>query len=170
MKNLRKILLAVVLFVGTTTFASASAFDKGVNILGPHIGYGGYGLNAGLWYEHGVHKYVGIGVQGDFTWLSYGYTGTRYNILGVRAMFTLAGHIPIRQVPNLDIFIKLGLGYGLAAWPSDYNPYGKSGAYLRHYFAWELTVGIRYFFTQKVGVRVEVGYPSWIKAGVDFKF
>lgn len=182
-KGLQKLLLLAVLFVGTTSFASAAAFNKGENFIGPHLGYSWYGGVFGLWYEKAVHEYVGIGAQFDIAY-GYGYAGGVSNIynrtnvyfghvISFRLLFTVAGHIPLRQVPNLDLFIKLGLGYRPAISVGRYvNSNGDvvTGAKLSHWFDGELTLGIRYFFNDKMAFRAEIGFPTYLKAAVDFKF
>lgn len=166
---MKKYLLIIALFVGSTSFVSAAAFGKGAKIIGPHVGYGWHGLHFGLWYDHGVHQYVGLGLQAEVTyrnWAGYGYGYVGGHDVGIRALFVISGHIPIRKVPELDLFIKLGLGYGNHIYPKSRY---KDSLYVRHYFAWDLSLGVRYFFSKRVGVRAEVGWPTWFKFGVDFK-
>lgn len=180
--------MVAALFVGGTSAVSATAFSTGKQFVGPHIGYGWHGLDAGFWYEYAVWDYIGVGADVSVTyggWAGYayygglwgGYTGTyaAVNPVGIRGLFTVSGHIPIRKVPDLDIFIKMGLGYGNHIFPNAKYYDRKTDSIktktaIHHYFAYHFGWGVRYFFGgKKVGIRAELAWPTWFRVGVDFK-
>ncbi|MDR2069988.1 MAG: hypothetical protein LBP81_01020 [Treponema sp.] len=100
---------------------------------------------------------------------TYTYTGTAF---GAR----LAYH-PNFGVKNLDVYATFALGYYLYGAKAEYTgewPTGtlKTSPAKYDTFYWGGNLGVRYFFTPKIGAWAELGYSalSYISAGITIKF
>ena len=157
------------LFATFMIAASVSAFDgatfwkeygggikNGDNIV--HIGatLGGFGFNVNGSYEKAVHinnmlPFTFGGIAG-FTFVSGG------SMVNVDA---LAKYHFNFGVEPLDVYAGVMLGaYG--AFPRGYDPYFK--------FDYGGFAGATWFFTDKMGVTLETGYPYWLNAKFTLKF
>jgi hypothetical protein len=186
-----KKLLVVFLFVGFA--GSVFAFDiasypppiKSGNIMldaGIGLGFSGYGsgklkvppLFAQVDY---ALPNIPITLGGHISYYQYawetGYTSYNWtytwNFLGL--FFRANWHWGF-EVNWLDLYSGLNLGYRVF-WEKVEYPSGYTGAkteYNYSGFDWGLTlVGARFYFTDKIGAMVELGYPH-LRAGITFKF
>jgi hypothetical protein len=105
----------------------------------------------------------------------FGFTASKYNGIGFSqgySYFAFGGRFayhPNFEVPNLDTYAVLTLGYYYYSWKysNNYGPSSNSGSFL-----WGGAIGARYFFTNNVGIFAELGYTAFsvVTAGVTFKF
>ncbi len=122
--------------------------------------------------EFGVHDYVGVGFItgiGGGTGLGWYYSYPEVNVpVGVLANFHFYQLIADKtgkdiHADKLDIYAGVNVGSGVAVqfWGSENQivPLAWGG----------VQVGARYYFTDKVGVNVELGYPKLVHGGVVFK-
>lgn len=157
------------LFATFMIAASVSAFDgatfwkeygggikNGDNIV--HIGatLGGFGFNVNGSYEKAVHinnmlPFTFGGIAG----FTFGSGYSRLNVDGLAKYHFNFG------VEPLDVYAGVMLGaYG--AFPRGYNPYFN--------FDYGGFAGATWFFTDKMGVTLEGGYPYWLNAKFTLKF
>lgn len=195
MKKILCILSLTTLLAFFANSANAQAWQKSTKVLALgvggsyfwHIGnyyrttlgvryyYGyGWGLTGQLNFqgEFGIHKYVGIGfttgVGGRAGWI-YTSTGEVNWPAGVIANFHFYQLIADKTGKNihadkLDIYAGVNVGSGIAAvfFPGETQ-------ILPIFFAGP-QVGVRYYFSKRVGVNGEVGFgKSWVNAGLVFK-
>lgn len=174
--------------------ANAQAWQKDSKVLGLGIGasqffhidnysYYGNGFYYRNWYapitgqlnfqgEFGVHKYVGVGFTtglGGRAGYFYGYNGELNLPIGLLANFHFYQLIADKtgkeiHADKLDIYAGLSVGSGIAAvfYPGVTRlvPMAFGG----------LHAGVRYYFTDRVGVNGEVGWgKSIINVGLVFK-
>ena len=122
--------------------------------------------------EFGIHKYVGLGfttgIGGRGPW-AYGYGG-EFNIpIGMIANFHFYQLIADKtgkeiHADKLDIYVGANIGSGIAI-----AYYPNSDRIVPLAFG-GLQVGLRYFFTPKVGVNAEFGWgKSLVNVGFSFK-
>ena len=99
----------------------------------------------------------------SFSGYGYKFTYTDFAI-GVRGMYHF------NFVKNLDAYLGLTLGYvinsGKAEYTGDWGTMGKTEPTNFSYFLWGGNLGARYFFTNNIGVYLELGYSGLQVAGL----
>lgn len=171
-------MIMVVAALGTTSQKAFAQFEKGDKLLnlGINLGgtYGGGGIGLGASYEAGVHDFISVGAQADFTTWSYGgFSGYkwRYNFFTVAARGSYHFGKHFLTMDNLDLYAGPALGYRISSYST---PDGFSGIYDDGYGSgvfFGVFAGARYYFKPNMGVFAEVGYnASPLKAGITFKF
>lgn len=205
MKKIRTISLVWALLL-ISKLVSAQAFDDGVNLVS--LGFGlpasnkfeeefnenakfynynlkNYGTGV-LKYEHGLHKYFGLGLNMEFSAASVHYeykviqpkadtvtisNDTKSKIFGIYAR--LNGHFPVGN--NFDLYLGAGLGYlyKLNKY-TDTNNADETRIDQRKTvlnFDYQLTLGARYMIKEKVGVFAEIGRATTLcQLGLVVKF
>ena len=185
MKNIIKkiAIVAVALNISVLAFAQTPSFNKGDNVAGVSIGFGGYYSGSfysevsrlpfiGLYYENCVKdnlfdakSSLGIGGMLGYTqvkWKDYWKTST--TVIGVR------GALHYAFVDKLDTYTGLMLGYNIVSWKWLSSTYSGSGnATSDSYFSWFL--GARYYFKDNLAVFAELGYGAAnMNIGLSLKF
>lgn len=176
---MKKTILYITLALFAST-ATAQSFKKGDNIINAGIGFGtnlgGVGdvrpaLSAS--FEHGKWEVGSSGVislggyigNTGYSYKNSGYTQKwNYTIVGARSAYHYTG---ITNLPNLDIYGGLMLGYNIAKYSSDNydgpNSFGSG-------FGFSAYIGGRWFFGDKFGVFTEIGHGvSTLNAGLTVK-
>jgi hypothetical protein len=174
-KTLFMLLVASVLSV--TSEKAFAQFEKGDKLLnaGINLGgtYGGGGIGVGASFEGGVHDFISVGGQADFTTWNYGYFGYkwRYNFFTVAARGSYHYGKHFLKMDNLDLYAGPAIGYRVSSFS---DPDGFSGSYNDGYGSgvfFGVFAGARYYFKPNMGVFAEVGYNAApVKAGIAFKF
>ena len=161
------------LFASFMIAASVSAFDgatfwkeygggikNGDNIVhigaAPYLNYGLFGLNVNGSYEKAVH----INNMLPFTF-------------GGTAGFSFVSGV---SVVNVDALAKYHFNFGIE--PLDVYAgvvLGANGVFLKGFgsafgFDWGGIAGATWFFTDKMGVTLETGWPYWLNAKFTLKF
>ena len=189
---MKKIVLVLLIFavVGTAAFAFdietfADPIEPGNILISPTFNLGTYsysgmviGVTASGDYALPIPIMVGLEVGVALTTWEYGPTSI--------PILARASWHPNFEVDGLDVYLRLKLGYNIAfgEW-SDYWKWGGG-------FSWGGSTGVRYFFSENMGVFGEVGYDlygisiqgrygagyyggvagaigTWFHAGVSFK-
>lgn len=140
--------------------------------------HGAYGFGS-FWYsgtlsvqaEFGVHDYVGVGLCTGIGGRPFvgGGGGVLYVPVGILANFhffqLIADKKNVAIGDKLDLFFGLNVGSGLAA-----NIVKGGGTTVNGIIFAGPQFGVRYFFTDKIGVNFEVGYgKSIVEGGVSIK-
>ena len=165
-----------------TYSVGTGAYNQGDKMLNLGIGLSSYinGANPiGLSYESGISEDISVGAQLDYssgTANDYYYSsrnrwGYSAYYLGARGSYHFNRVLGIRD-ENIDLYAGVGLGYRRFKWDDDYgygNGYGysyNSGLYFNYF------VGGKYYFTEKIGAFVELGYTgiSSSRVGLSVKF
>ncbi len=183
----------------------SQAFDDGTNLINI-----GFGLPAGtritrdfepykkytdykfknygtviLKYEHGLHKYFGIGLNLEYSGSSANYKyDDNANIAAPRYLVTIKGnaygfyarfnaHLPIGD--KLDFYGGAGLGYFYTVnTKTDTNPNANTNIQQKSTvldFDYQLTLGARFMVKDNVGVFVETGRATTaFQLGLVLKF
>ena len=153
--------------------------------------YGVYGLGSyapitgqiSIQGEFPVHKYVGIGfntgiggrASSSISGFNYGYPG-EFNIpIGAIGNFHFYQLIAEKtgkgsklHSDKLDIYAGLNLGSGIAIHPADSYYFGSTQYSALFWIGSQ--VGINYYFTDKLGIKGELGYGKTIfNAALVFK-
>jgi hypothetical protein len=178
------LLFVVVMLSLAQLIAQESTFNKGDKVLNLGIGLGST-LYSGSYYKSQIPPIsasleVGVvdnilekGVVGIGGYLGYSSNKWEYSgwgwkytniIIGARGNF----HYPL--VNKLDTYTGLLLGYNIASskefgTSTGYNYNASSGGVVSSWF-----VGARYYFQEKFGVMVELGYGiTYLNLGVSIK-
>lgn len=164
-----------------TYSAGTGAYNQGDKMLSAGVGLSSYyyGNPIGLSYESGINENISIGVQldynsgstNDYYYSSRNRWGYSAYYLGARGSYHLNRILGIRD-KNVDLYTGIGLGYRRFKWDDDYgygNGYGysyNSGLFFNYF------VGGKYYFTEKIGAFVELGYTgiSSSRVGLSVKF
>ena len=133
----------------------------------------GFAVNVGGEYK--VFKYIGIGWQtgADFLFHSATYQGNypfTYDAIGVPVILKVNVHI-LSAIGNLDIADDLDFyaGINIGGGPGYVNNPYSTGSKLFGFFQAGATVGLRYWFTEKIAIFGEFGYGStFANVGVSF--
>lgn len=160
---------------------SKSTYSVGTNIVSAGIGLGSsiagytYGSQSpaiSLQYERGVAD-AGpgvIGIGGYLGFKTYKYSSSaysykwQYTIIGIRGLY----HLTSIKVDNLDVYGGIMVSYNnLHFSDTDTN----SGANYGSAAGFSIFAGGRYYFTDKIGAFVELGYGvAYINLGLSVKF
>jgi hypothetical protein len=154
-------------------------FHNGDKLLNIGVGLSSYyyGNPIGLSYEVGITDDISVGGQFDYNSGRYDdYYGYNYRYrysayyLGARGSFHFDRVLNLNQ-KKVDLYAGLGIGYQSFKWNDSYygNGYGYnygSGIFLNYF------IGGKYYFTNKVGAFLELGYTglSTSRVGLAVKF
>ncbi len=162
-------ILFMALFLGSN--GNAQNIENKDNII--YLGFGidpfyrGYQKNIGplmLGYERIITDIIGIGRFGVGGTVAQSWYGGGY---GRTALLAKAAYHFDFNVTGLDFYAGAGLGTYFYNFDNHY--YGKHSG--RVGFGHHIFAGLRYFFTDNVGVWTELGYGySLLNVGVAFKF
>lgn len=136
-------------------------------------------------YEHAMTDNLGLGVNVAYAqneW-SYKYSDTDANNNSVtytettsRSTYSILARLNyhIGSDDKFDPYLGIGLGYRDATWKYDTtNPDGTTNVDISGLmpFGMELTLGMRYFFTENIGLYAEFGAAkSVLQGGLAVKF
>ena len=209
MKKTQLILLAIIMVSVFSSSVFSQAFDDGTNLLS--IGFGVppsdriekdfnrkyyYGYNGNnviydykfnnygtgvLKFEHGLHKYFGLGLNLEYSGASASYKSglspvvfernIKNNVIAGYVRFN--GHFPIGE--KLDLYGGVGLGYR-------YSLYKISDSYTDatlnkkqketfFEFDYQVTIGARFMVKDNIGLFIEAGLATTpAQIGIVFKF
>jgi opacity protein-like surface antigen len=107
-------------------------------------------------YSRWKYDYSWSSASYDFGWNNFGF--------GVRSAYHFG------FVKNLDVYAGLTLGFVIQTF--DGNGYSGSGYKASNKFLFGINTGARYFFTNNVGVFLELGYSrlQFVSTGLSLKF
>ncbi|GAB3914410.1 hypothetical protein GCM10028803_59820 [Larkinella knui] len=152
-------------------------YQKGDNLLNIGVGLSSYyyGNPIGISYEAGIDKDFSVGAQLDYNAGNYGnyyYNSSRWRYtatyLGVRGSFHVNRLLKL-NTQKVDLYAGIGVGYRSFRWNDSSYGYGydyRSGLFLNYF------IGGKYYFTNKVGAFLELGYTglSSARVGISVKF
>jgi len=182
---MNKKLIIAALLIAVIAIGSASAFSfvdyaDGIKDSSIFINVGvGYGFFTGLkippiQISVDYHLPIGIplSVGAFFAFAAYEYSTWAWNYDGIYLAFggRAAWHIDL-GVKNLDLYAGVALGYMLDSWTRSWPGWTDYKDSLG-YFYWGGFVGVKYFFTNNIGIYGEFGYSALTVAqiGLAIKF
>jgi hypothetical protein len=189
----------LVLVVGLVFMTTAGAFAQSewYNSYSPSVAKSKMLINAGIGYGFSIRYSLGIppisasvdfrlpvkvpimaGAFGAFSTWGYNTGSGDYKIdvtyINIGFGGQLAYHFNFAE--KLDVYTGMSLGYVIqtagikygSAYDNGYKPGGYSGV---SFLLWGSNVGARFFFTEKLGAYLELGYSGLqvASAGITFK-
>ncbi len=204
MKKTQSILLAIFMLSLFSGDVFSQAFDDGTNLISLGFGvppnqriskdfngkynnnnytdykFNNYGTGV-LKYEHGLHKYFGLGLNLEYSASSVSFKSgvspnlyeqqIKNNVIGAYVRFN--GHLPIKD--KFDIYGGVGLGYLYTLNKySDSNPDPKVNVSHKETifeFDYQVTLGFRFMVKDNIGLFAEFGWATTpAQIGIVFKF
>ena len=158
---MKRLFLTLVLLVAVTAAFAQSPIGKGESQLNAGVGLSSWGLPLYVGLDYGVHQDITLG--GELSWRSFNdnYSGFKYNhsIIGVSGN----GNYHFNTILNIpspwDFYAGLNLGFYIWSSPDGYKGSNASGLGLGG------QIGGRYFFSDKLGVNLELGGGSAFGGG-----
>lgn len=205
MKKIHTILLAIFMLTVVSENVFSQAFDDGTNLV--YLGFGvppnerirkdfnnryknnniytdykfnNYGT-AVLKYEHGLHKYFGLGLALEYSASSvafkYGISSLLYEqqikntVMGGYVRFN--GHFPVKE--KFDIYGGVGLGYLYTLNKyTDTSPNSMINVKNKETFFefdYQVTLGFRFMVKNNIGLFAEFGWATTpAQIGIIFQF
>ena len=132
------------------------------------VGFSDWGVPLYLGFDYSVHKDITIGGELSFRSYNENYRGTGYNhnIMGISGNGNYHFNTVLNIPSNWDFYAGLNLGFYTWTSSSDYPGNHNSGIWLG------AQVGGRYYFTDKVGINLELSGGNAFsggKIGLTFK-
>jgi len=143
--------------------------------LGPRGGYarGIPPISASVAFKVSETLPITVGATGVFTtwrWSGFGGDITYTNIgVGARLMYHFDLHY-FNLPRNFDYYIGLNLGYVFQTVSGNWTGAGQPVS--NSFFFWSGIVGVRFFFTDSLGIYAEAGASNlqWLSVGLTMKF
>ena len=155
---MKKFLLGVLALLGTTGLAQAQdVFGKGDKMINLGLGLGSSFGSLSLppisaSFDYGVADNLINGDNGSISvGAQVGFAGSKYANIG---LFGARGAFHYQFAPKLDTYAGLMLGYNYVNWKTGYD----ASFYSYDSFGYNVFIGARYFFTDKIGAFAELGY------------
>jgi len=139
----------------------------GIGALLPNLNNVGNSLLMGgrLQADYAVKRYISIGIESGFSTANVGNTDFSVGVIPIMAR--VAWH-PF-ALGKLDPYIVGKAGYGIGFWTKEGNDYNWKD--LCGGFVWGANLGIRFFFTESIGIFIEAGYEcqcfDWDHPGME---
>jgi hypothetical protein len=171
-------------FVLGVVLSSASVFAQfGPNpnfknkdmFIGAHLGLGGgsyTGIGPVLNFEYGVLPQLGVTANVGFFGYSQAFSTYSYSYTQIPIAAGVNYHVDLLKVNKLDTWAGASIVYVVGSWSSSDAAFASAlSTYTSSYITWDFHVGGRYFFSDKLAAKVELGYWSlgYLRVGVDFK-
>ena len=158
---MKRLILAVALLVAVIAIFAQNPVAVGQTQFNFGVGFSNWGVPIYAGFDYGVGKDVTLG--GDFSFNSYreNFQSNDYN----HSIFGIAGDINyhfnyVLNIPtNWDLYAGLNLGYYIWESPNDYPGDHNSGIGIG------AQLGGRYYFTDTVGLNLELGGSSAFSGG-----
>ncbi|MDY0151431.1 MAG: outer membrane beta-barrel protein [Candidatus Cloacimonas sp.] len=165
---MKKVLLTLVLVIAVMAIFAQNPVRKGQAQINAGVGLSSWGIPVYVGFDYGIHKDFTMGAEVSYRsyrheWHNHDYDHTVTGISG-----NLNYHFNhILEIPrNWDLYAGLNLGFYVWNSPEDYHGDNTSGLGLG------AQLGGRFYFTDAVGVNLEVGGNNAFsggKLGLSFK-
>ncbi len=165
---MKKLLLAFVLFFAVAVSYGQNPLPVGSAQLNAGVGFSDWGVPVYMGLDFGVARDFTMGGEMSFRSYRDNYNGVGYghNIIGVSANGNYHFNTVLNMSSDWDFYAGLNLGFYAWTSASDYPGNHTSGLGLG------AQIGGRYYFTQKVGLNLELGGGNAFsggKIGLTFK-
>ncbi|MCU0426596.1 MAG: porin family protein [Candidatus Kapabacteria bacterium] len=141
--------------------------------VGAHLGLGGgwySGFGPVVNVEYGVLPQLGVTASAGFFSYTDVYSTYSWTYTSIPIIIGANWHFDLLKVKQLDTWVGAGAGYTFGSWSSSDPDRAYRGS-VGSYFSWDGRLGARYYFTDKLAAKLELGYWSlgYLRLGVDFK-
>jgi hypothetical protein len=167
------VLSSISVFAQSSFLPGGNPNFKGKDLyLGAHLGLGGgsFGsigpvVNA----EYGVLSNLGVTASVGFFGYTETYVGYTWSYTSIPVIVGANYHFDLLKVNKLDTWVGIGLGYTFGGVSSSDSRYSYSSSWGG--FTWDGRLGGRYYFTDRLAAKLELGYWSlgYLRVGIDFR-
>jgi outer membrane immunogenic protein len=159
--------MATLLVVGNVALAQCP-IEKGQAQLNAGVGFSNFGLPVYVGLDYGVHKDITVGGEVSFRSYNntYGNTKYKHSIIGIAGNANYHFNSILAIPTKWDLYAGLNIGYYIYNSSGTYAGAAVSGLGVGG------QIGGRYYFTDKVGINLELGganVGSGGKLGVSVK-
>jgi hypothetical protein len=154
-------IIFLLLFIIMSGLNAQSLLKKGQYQLNGGLGFSDWGIPFYAGVDFWVHKDLTVGLEGSFRTYNEDITGAIYN----STIFGLAGNgnyhfNTLIGIPwNWDLYAGINFGYYYWSLPPNYPGNSSSG------FGFGGQIGGRYFFSEIIGLNLEVSVGSSFSGG-----
>lgn len=167
MKKRLLIGLVVVCLFSVYGFSGTAEFSKGSIFITPQVALYSYAPNFGVSLEYGMTENIGIGASVMLAFWSEDLIIAKYSQTLITPSVEGYYHFTTIDVPKLDLYAGLSLGFSIFSYSvdvgiGDWAGAGSSGLFLSPF------VGGRYFLTKKLAINLKFIYSAigdWGGAG-----
>lgn len=162
---MKKYLLAIGIFLLTTTVFAEGPVSKGQLQLNAGFGLSSWGLPVYVGLDYGVHPDITIG--GEVSFRSHKDNGFGTSVFGISANGNYHFNTILNIPKTWDFYAGLNLGYFIWNTDAGYSGSGSSGIGLG------AQIGGRYYFSDNFGINLEFGGGNAFsggKFGISYKF
>jgi outer membrane protein W len=153
MKLSKGLLLMVFVLTTITTMFSQGPISQGQTQVNLGVGFSNYGVPVYVGFDYGVHRDITLGAELSYRSFKERFQSERYghSIIGVSGNVNYHFNTLFEIPKNWDLYA--GLNIGFYHWTSDSNYPGSFNSGL----GIGGQIGGRYYFTNKMGVNLEIG-------------
>lgn len=175
-KNMKKLFTLLAVLIASVTAISAQTFEKGAKLINVSVGFGGgLGIPVTINYEQGIYdinETSSIGVGGLFGFAVKSEDIMTSKIRTSNVLLTANASYHWTAIEKLDLYGRLDLGYNIASAKTSSTDSGMpSFSANASAFAYNFSVGARYYFTPKFASNLNLGYGmSIFNLGVTYQF
>ncbi len=158
---MKKITLLFLIIASSIITYAQNPLPKGKAQINAGLGLSSYGVPLYFGLDYGVHQDITVGGEISFRSFSENYKGIGYsqNVIGISGNGNYHFNTILNIPKEWDFYAGLNLGFYLWNTPNNYPGSNSSGLNLG------LQVGGRYYFTQKVGINLELGGGNVFSSG-----
>jgi len=148
-------------FTAVSYFSNAQVITKGESQINAGIGLSGWGIPVYANYEYGFSDVISGGVEGSYRSFSENYSNSnyKYTVLGVGAFANYHANELLSIPESWDVYAGATLGYYIINVDSEYPSSYGSG------LSFGGQIGARYYFSDKMGVNLELNGGSVVTGG-----
>ncbi len=171
-----KKIVFLIIALAVTTLTFGQRVEKGETQINAGVGFstGGWGMPVYAGFDFGVHPDITVGGVLSYMQKTYNY-GHNYKNTGRWFGLGAKGDYHFNTILNIpnewDVYAGLTLAYNHFSysddWDSGYTSYDNSG------IGFGIQIGGRYYFSDNLGINLELGGASIAsggKIGISFKF
>jgi hypothetical protein len=158
---MKKVILTLFWVTLTTITFGQSSLPKGNSQINGGVGLSTWGIPVYLGFDYAVHQDITIGAEASFRGYRENWKSNKYNhsIVGIAGNANYHFNTLLKIPSNWDFYAGVNLGFFIWNSPNNYPGVGSNGIGLGG------QLGGRYFFSNKVGINLEVGGGNAFSGG-----
>ena len=160
-KPLKKTILILILLLLKSTTHAQNSLDNGQAQINVGLGFSNWGIPVYIGADWGVDDNITVGAE--FSYRNYNdrlnSTNYRHSIAGALVNGNYHFNNLLDLPDNIDLYAGLNIGFYSFRYDRNYIGQRYSG------LGWGGQVGGRYFFSEKMGINIEIGGGAALSGG-----